>query len=219
MILYWEELKMLLTPVKRSSSYNCVLQYCQTSSGLIVLNSGNHENCDISSNFNIRQMFILQKPDINTTVVIMDTILLDESTPRLWGIVIEPTGRLVWSPKIDVNVTTRYIHIRGRMDIGSEQCLYERNTVITLTGKSKLFSTIAVCYWFWCSFIHSLGNIKYFILTSGRSARALLLGPFYCQFACISVSIYTTFLQCFTKHWMYPRPAILEEAPNLVFMT
>ncbi|XP_046367425.2 cell surface hyaluronidase-like [Haliotis rufescens] len=75
-----------------------------------------------------------RKPERDAKVVISDHILLDESPPELHSITIESRGRLVWSPDGDYNVTTKYILIKGQMDIGSEDCKFPARAHITLTG-------------------------------------------------------------------------------------
>ena len=69
------------------------------------------------------------------SVVISKPILLDESPLDLFSITIEPSGRLVWSPDVAIDLRVSYIWIDGRLDIGSEDCPYEGETNITLTGK------------------------------------------------------------------------------------
>ncbi|XP_046566225.1 cell surface hyaluronidase-like, partial [Haliotis rubra] len=74
------------------------------------------------------------KPGAQSRVFINDAILLDESPPELHSVTIETNGRLVWSPDGDYNLTTQYILIKGRFDIGSDDCKFHRKANITLTG-------------------------------------------------------------------------------------
>ncbi|XP_067664214.1 cell surface hyaluronidase-like [Haliotis asinina] len=75
-----------------------------------------------------------KKPGAQSRVFINDAILLDESPPELHSITIETTGRLVWSPDGDYDLTTQYILIKGRFDVGSDDCKFHRKANITLTG-------------------------------------------------------------------------------------
>ena len=79
-------------------------------------------------------MYIFVQPEEGDDVIISTPFLLDESPPDLSRIVITNTGRLVWSPDTEINVRVNYILVGGRLDIGSEDCPYEAETTITLTG-------------------------------------------------------------------------------------
>ncbi|XP_048241160.1 protein DDB_G0287365-like, partial [Haliotis rufescens] len=79
-----------------------------------------------------------KKPGTHARVVITDAILLDESPPELSSVTIETGGRLVWSPDGDYNLTTQYILIKGRFDIGSDDCKFNRKANITLTGNETI---------------------------------------------------------------------------------
>ncbi|KAK6195845.1 hypothetical protein SNE40_001189 [Patella caerulea] len=74
------------------------------------------------------------KPDYNAEIYITTPVLLDESPPKLHAIIIQPGGRLIWSTEGDYTVYVDYILIHGQMDIGSEDCKYERKARIVLTG-------------------------------------------------------------------------------------
>ena len=50
------------------------------------------------------------------------------------SISIEPTGRLVWDRQRDSVVRTHYIYIQGTMEIGSEDCKFNKNAQIILKG-------------------------------------------------------------------------------------
>ena len=73
-------------------------------------------------------------------VTISEPVLLDESPPDLDSINITSTGRLVWSPDVDIDLRVNYIWVAGRLDIGSEDCPYGGETTITLTGKFLFMS-------------------------------------------------------------------------------
>ncbi|KAJ8302454.1 hypothetical protein KUTeg_018850 [Tegillarca granosa] len=81
-------------------------------------------------------------PGVNENVTITTSVLLDESPPELFSIIIEKSGRLVWSPNVDIHLRVHYILIRGRMDIGGESadCKYQANTSITLIGERGEYS-------------------------------------------------------------------------------
>ena len=76
----------------------------------------------------------IQIPGENDNVMINQPVLLDVSPPSLSGIVIETDGRLVWSPGRDFHLKTKYIHIFGKFEVGSEQCRFAQKAKITLTG-------------------------------------------------------------------------------------
>lgn len=50
------------------------------------------------------------------------------------SITIETNGRLVWDSGRDSFVRTHYIYIRGTMEIGSEDCQFQKNAEIILKG-------------------------------------------------------------------------------------
>ena len=68
-------------------------------------------------------------------MVIEKPVLMDEPSLDLFSINITSTGRLVWSPDVDIDLRVRYIWVNGRLDIGSEDCPYDGKTTITLTGR------------------------------------------------------------------------------------
>ena len=68
-------------------------------------------------------------------MVIYKPILLDEPSVDVFSINITSTGRLVWSPDVEIDLRVSYIWVEGMLDIGSEECPYEGKTTITLTGK------------------------------------------------------------------------------------
>ena len=68
------------------------------------------------------------------SVEISDTMLFDESAD-VFSINITSSGRLIWDPEANkTELKVSYIWIEGRLDIGSEECPYEGETTITLTG-------------------------------------------------------------------------------------
>ena len=71
-------------------------------------------------------------------VEITQPILLSSKTARLHGVVIRDGGLLVFDPVPNlVKLTTRYVDIQnnGAMEIGSEDCKFEGNAEVLLTGK------------------------------------------------------------------------------------
>ena len=91
----------------------------------------------VSLGYIIEYSFV-QPSDSGSMVTISEPVLLDESPPDLNSINITSTGRLVWSPDVDIDLRVNYIWVAGRLDIGSEDCPYEGETTITLTGTSLL---------------------------------------------------------------------------------
>ncbi|XP_046581669.1 cell surface hyaluronidase-like [Haliotis rubra] len=69
-------------------------------------------------------------------------LLLNVSPPCLSSITIEAGAALVWGDVDNLNVCVSYILIRGRLQIGSEDCRFTRKTHIRLTGESN--STLSV---------------------------------------------------------------------------
>ena len=68
------------------------------------------------------------------SVVISETMLFDESVD-VFSINITSSGRLIWDPEAEnTELRVSYILVEGRLDIGSEDCPYEGETTITLTG-------------------------------------------------------------------------------------
>ena len=68
------------------------------------------------------------------TVEISEPMLLDESAD-VFSITITSSGQLVWDPEAGpIELRASYIWVEGRLDIGSEDCPYEEETTITLTG-------------------------------------------------------------------------------------
>lgn len=68
------------------------------------------------------------------SVYITESILLDVSPPELSNITIEIGGRLVADPNSKVTVRVANIYIEGSLEIGSEDCLFDGELTITLTG-------------------------------------------------------------------------------------
>ncbi|XP_069120731.1 cell surface hyaluronidase-like [Argopecten irradians] len=79
-------------------------------------------------------------PAAGDTVTITGHVLLDVSPPALFGILVETGASLVWSPEGDFHVFTNYIHVKGAFHIGSEDCPFQANAHITLTGSRKEYS-------------------------------------------------------------------------------
>ncbi|XP_048242586.1 cell surface hyaluronidase-like [Haliotis rufescens] len=69
-------------------------------------------------------------------------LLLNVSPPCLSSITIEAGAALVWGDVDNLNVCVSYILIRGRLQIGSEDCRFTRKTHIRLIGESN--STLVV---------------------------------------------------------------------------
>lgn len=65
---------------------------------------------------------------------ISEAILLDESPPELYNITIETGGSLVADPATKVALRVANIYIEGALEIGSEDCLFDGDLTITLTG-------------------------------------------------------------------------------------
>ncbi|KAJ8300466.1 hypothetical protein KUTeg_021985 [Tegillarca granosa] len=55
-----------------------------------------------------------QVPGNQASVTIVGNILLDVSPPSLHSITVSPGGRLVWSPKANIVLKVKFIHIKGR---------------------------------------------------------------------------------------------------------
>ena len=78
----------------------------------------------------------MQPTSEGASVEISDTMLFDESAD-VFSINITSSGRLIWDPEANnTELRVSYIWIEGRLDIGSEECPYEGETTITLTGNS-----------------------------------------------------------------------------------
>ncbi|XP_033729843.1 protein DDB_G0287365-like [Pecten maximus] len=72
--------------------------------------------------------------------VIIDTKIALDSSPGvdLSSVTIVTGGQLVFLPNSDLTLRTKYIDIKGgRMDIGSEDCLYEGQATIQLLGTAQ----------------------------------------------------------------------------------
>ncbi|XP_067654447.1 inactive cell surface hyaluronidase CEMIP2-like [Haliotis asinina] len=69
-------------------------------------------------------------------------VLLNVSPPCLSSITIEAGAALVWGDVDNLTACVSYILIRGRLQIGSEDCRFTRKTHIRLTGESN--STLSV---------------------------------------------------------------------------
>ncbi|KAL3861903.1 hypothetical protein ACJMK2_007916 [Sinanodonta woodiana] len=82
------------------------------------------------------------KPTVGSNVTINTGILLDESSLNLTGITVTSSGKLVFSPIVDISLTVNFIEISGEVIIGSESCLYQRNVRVTLAGKRGDFPVI-----------------------------------------------------------------------------
>ena len=70
----------------------------------------------------------------------MTPILLGSITARLGGLVIKNGGRLIFDPEAQLaKLVTNFVHLQsdGYMEIGSEECKFEGNAEIVLTGKFK----------------------------------------------------------------------------------
>ena len=77
---------------------------------------------------------------MNDVVEIVSPILLSSTTQRLGGVVIKDGGRLVFDPNADLaKLVTNYVDIQneGYLEIGSEDCKFEVNAEILLTGKLR----------------------------------------------------------------------------------
>ena len=77
---------------------------------------------------------------MNDVVEIVSPILLSSTTQRLGGVVIKDGGRLVFDPNADLaKLVTNYVDIQneGYLEIGSEDCKFEGNAEILLTGKLR----------------------------------------------------------------------------------
>ena len=78
-----------------------------------------------------------QVPKEGDTLEITKTIRLSSLTPRLGGIVIRNGGHLVFDPTASkVVLTSNYVLIedRGYLEIGSQDCPFDGNAEIILTG-------------------------------------------------------------------------------------
>ena len=67
----------------------------------------------------------------------MTPILLNTETARLGGLKLKDGGRLVFDPNADLaKLTSEYVLIEdmGSMAIGSEECKFQGNAEILLTG-------------------------------------------------------------------------------------
>jgi hypothetical protein len=77
---------------------------------------------------------VIMQPTAHASVQISDHVLLDEQPPELNSINITASGRLVWSPDVNITMKVKYIYISGRLDIGSESCPFTSPARIILTG-------------------------------------------------------------------------------------
>ncbi|KAL5012312.1 hypothetical protein ScPMuIL_010863 [Solemya velum] len=75
-----------------------------------------------------------QVPIEGENVIVTNDVLLLESPPILKSITIESGARLVIYPG-DIKIVTDFIHIKGRLDAGSEDCRFTGQLNITLTGE------------------------------------------------------------------------------------
>ncbi|KAK3583750.1 hypothetical protein CHS0354_022782 [Potamilus streckersoni] len=82
------------------------------------------------------------KPTVGANVTVDTGILLDESSLNLTGINVTSSGKLVFSPNIDINLTINFLEISGEVIIGSESCLHQGNVHVTLAGKRGDFPGI-----------------------------------------------------------------------------
>ncbi|KAL3861897.1 hypothetical protein ACJMK2_007911 [Sinanodonta woodiana] len=85
------------------------------------------------------------KPTPGANVIIDTGILLDESPLTLTGIVVTSSGKLVFSPNIDITLTIKFIEISGEVYIGSESCLHQGKVHVILAGKRGDFTGIGKC--------------------------------------------------------------------------
>ncbi|XP_046332539.2 cell surface hyaluronidase-like [Haliotis rufescens] len=85
---------------------------------------------------------VLPKEGDNLLIPSGKKLLLNVSPPCLSSITIEAGAALVWGDVDNLNVCVSYILIRGRLQIGSEDCRFTRKTHIRLIGESN--STLSV---------------------------------------------------------------------------
>ena len=86
-------------------------------------------------------------------------MLFDESAD-VFSINVTSSGRLIWDPEAgDIELRVSYIWVEGRLDIGSEDCPYEGDTTITLTGNWHLF----IILFYYKSEISEIRNNVHFI--------------------------------------------------------
>ena len=91
----------------------------------------------------------MQPTSEGESVEISDTMLFDESAD-VFSINITSSGRLIWDPEANnTELRVSYIWIEGRLDIGSEECPYEGETTITLTGNSHTVNIIVTLRQIW----------------------------------------------------------------------
>ncbi|XP_069120192.1 cell surface hyaluronidase-like [Argopecten irradians] len=79
-------------------------------------------------------------PEAGTNVSITGNVLLDMSPPELFGVTVEANSKLVWSPDGDYTLVTNFITLKGELHIGSEDCPFEANARISLTGDRQGYS-------------------------------------------------------------------------------
>ncbi|KAL3861720.1 hypothetical protein ACJMK2_007744 [Sinanodonta woodiana] len=75
------------------------------------------------------------KPATGANVTIDTAVLLDEPSLILTGIVVTSSGKLVFSPSVDITLTINFIEISGEVHIGSESCLHLGKVHILFEGK------------------------------------------------------------------------------------
>ncbi|KAL5012311.1 hypothetical protein ScPMuIL_010862 [Solemya velum] len=100
----------------------------------LVLSACPHDDASLLSWFDPDAWPNAQVPGEGDSVVIKSKIVLSESPAELTSITIEPSGQLVIAPGT-INITTGNIHIKGRLDIGSDVCRYKGKLNIKLKGK------------------------------------------------------------------------------------
>jgi hypothetical protein len=81
----------------------------------------------------------------NKNVTLGFPILLDLETPRLVGLTIVSGGRLIFSPTASLaKLVTDYVRIEsgGSLEIGSEDCPFEGQAEIILTGRRGSYQSV-----------------------------------------------------------------------------
>ncbi|KAL3861721.1 hypothetical protein ACJMK2_007745, partial [Sinanodonta woodiana] len=74
-------------------------------------------------------------PATGTNVTIDTAVLLDEPSLTLTGIIVTSSGKLVFSPVVDITLTINFIEISGEVHIGSESCLHQGKVHVIFEGK------------------------------------------------------------------------------------
>ena len=82
--------------------------------------------------------FLLQPVEVDS-VNIQHPILIDESPPSLKNITIHASGSLIFDPEVEMELRAMNIFVYGSMEIGSEDCRYNKSLTITLTGNLSSF--------------------------------------------------------------------------------